>query len=46
MSGQVIPIRADNGWPECLECEHADSGVCEFCEEADHFEPAGMLEAA
>lgn len=33
-----IPIRADNGFPECNSCAHFDSGLCEFCDDADQWE--------
>lgn len=34
----VIPIRNDNGFPECLDCLHFESKVCKFCTDAELFE--------
>ena len=46
MGDRVIPIVGDNGWPECQDCQFQDSDTCDFCEDADQFEPIDMLEAA
>lgn len=34
----VIPIRNDNGFPECETCLNFDSRVCKFCTDAELFE--------
>ena len=44
----VIPINrqkavtSDLGWPECRSCAHANSGTCDFCDEADQYEEADI----
>lgn len=37
---RVVPIKGNNGWQECESCSLADSDTCDFCDEADQYEPA------
>lgn len=45
---RVVPINrqkavtSDLGWEECRSCAHANSGTCDFCEEADQYEEADL----
>ena len=43
-AGAALPVpkkkpAAHNGWEECDSCVHADSDLCESCEDADQYEP-------
>lgn len=42
-AGAALPVpkkpAAHNGWKECDSCAHADSDLCESCEDADQYEP-------
>lgn len=35
-------VTSDLDWEECRSCAHANSGTCDFCEEADQYEEADL----
>lgn len=40
IAAQAMQPAANKGWQECQDCEYADSDTCDFCEDADQYEPA------
>lgn len=33
-----------NGWDECRSCAHRNTGICDFCEDADQWEEGDYVE--
>jgi hypothetical protein len=46
-AGAALPVpkkagaRGDNGFEECDFCVHAETGLCEHCEDGELFTPEG-----
>lgn len=38
--------RGDNGWEECGYCHHAETAICDSCEEGEFFKPTEEEDAA
>lgn len=39
---EMQEVSNDLGWEECKSCAYANTGTCDFCDEADQYEEADL----